>query len=128
MEYPTFITIGYEVIPTDAPPSDDDPMLEILVLHEFAHQYWYGMVATNEFEEPWMDEGMTSYFERRGMGEIWPEKRALWVAFGGVNLFRLPFDNPELAPYNRYAALPQVVRRGPIVSPAWAFGGAYSID
>jgi hypothetical protein len=69
---------------------------------------------------------VTSYFERRGMGEIWPEKRALWIAFGGVNVFRLPFDNPELAPFNRYAALPQVVRRGPIISPSWAFGGDYS--
>jgi hypothetical protein len=30
-------------------------------VHEFGHQYWYGMVATNEFEEPWLDEGINSY-------------------------------------------------------------------
>jgi hypothetical protein len=34
-------------------------------IHEFGHQYWYGMVATNEFEEPWMDEGINSYSESK---------------------------------------------------------------
>ena len=125
MEYPTFITAGYEVIPTSAPLAEDDPLLEIVTLHEFAHQYWYAMVASNEFEEPWMDEGMTSYFERRGMTDVWPEKRALWIAFGGVNLMRMPFDNPELAPYTRYAALPHVVRSGPLINTSWNFGGNY---
>jgi aminopeptidase N len=36
---------------------------EIVVEHEFGHQYWYGMVATNEFEDAWMDEGINSYTE-----------------------------------------------------------------
>jgi aminopeptidase N len=31
--------------------------------HEFGHQYWYGMVATNEFENAWLDEGINSYTE-----------------------------------------------------------------
>lgn len=57
MEYPTLITAwgsgdpnpGYE--------------LERVVVHEIGHQYWYGMVASNEFEEAWLDEGFTSYAE-----------------------------------------------------------------
>ena len=28
-----------------------------MIEHEFGDQYWYGMVATNEFENAWMDEG-----------------------------------------------------------------------
>jgi aminopeptidase N len=36
---------------------------ELVVEHEFGHQYWYGMVATNEFEDAWMDEGINSYTE-----------------------------------------------------------------
>ena len=37
--------------------------VELVVEHEFGHQYWYGMVATNEFEDAWMDEGINSYTE-----------------------------------------------------------------
>ncbi len=40
---------------------------EEVTVHEFGHQYWYGIVATNEFEEPWLDEGINSYVTRRVM-------------------------------------------------------------
>lgn len=61
MEYPTLVTAwaadsgeaGYE--------------LERVVVHEIGHQYWYGMVASNEFEEAWLDEGFTSYAEDKLM-------------------------------------------------------------
>ncbi len=56
MEYPTLITGGatwWE--PTGLRAT------EAVIVHEFGHQYWYGMVATNEFEEAWLDEGINSY-------------------------------------------------------------------
>ncbi len=37
--------------------------------HEFGHQYWYGMVATNEFENAWLDEGINSYTEVKVIGQ-----------------------------------------------------------
>ena len=43
---------------------------EVVVEHEFGHQYWYGMVATNEFEDAWMDEGINSYTEVKVMDSI----------------------------------------------------------
>ena len=58
MEYPTFITAGADWY---APRGDHD--LEQVTEHEFGHQYWYGMVATNEFENGWLDEGINSYTE-----------------------------------------------------------------
>ena len=39
--------------------------------HEFGHQYWYGMVATNEFENAWMDEGINSYTEVKIMESLY---------------------------------------------------------
>ncbi|HET9743260.1 MAG TPA: M1 family metallopeptidase [Terriglobales bacterium] len=58
MEYPTLITAGTVWY---APKSVLLP--EVVTEHEFGHQYWYGMVATNEFEEAWLDEGINSYTE-----------------------------------------------------------------
>jgi Peptidase family M1 domain len=65
MEYPTFITgetswfsPGGVLLP------------ELVVEHEFGHQYWYGMVATNEFEDAWMDEGINSYTEVKVLDSI----------------------------------------------------------
>lgn len=56
MEYPTLITAGTSWLP-EKPPSG----LEEVVIHEFGHQYWYGMVGSNEFEESWLDEGFNTY-------------------------------------------------------------------
>ncbi len=36
---------------------------EGVVIHEFGHGYFYGLLASNEFEESWMDEGITSFAE-----------------------------------------------------------------
>src|SRR5271157_3946922 len=58
MEYPTFITAG-----TDWFAFKGDHETELVTEHEFGHQYWYGMVATNEFENGWFDEGINSYTE-----------------------------------------------------------------
>jgi aminopeptidase N len=61
MEYPNLITAWAA--------DDDNPDLELerVVAHEIAHQFWYGMVANNEFEEAWLDEGLTSYAEDKFM-------------------------------------------------------------
>ena len=36
---------------------------EMVTIHEFGHGYWYGMLASNEFEESWLDEGIASFTE-----------------------------------------------------------------
>ena len=65
MEYPTFITGDSNwFMPEGA------YLPEIVVEHEFGHQYWYGMVATNEFEDAWMDEGINSYTEVKVLDSI----------------------------------------------------------
>jgi hypothetical protein len=49
--------------------------------HEFGHQYWYGMVATNEFEEAWLDEGINSFTEVKVMDALYG-KNTSTLAFG----------------------------------------------
>jgi len=65
MEYPTFITGD-----TDWFMPEGLHLPELVVEHEFGHQYWYGMVATNEFEDAWMDEGINSYTEVKVLDSI----------------------------------------------------------
>jgi hypothetical protein len=65
MEYPTFITGD-----TTWWMPDGIHLPEVVVEHEFGHQYWYGMVATNEFEDAWLDEGVNSYSEVKILDDI----------------------------------------------------------
>jgi hypothetical protein len=61
MEYPTLIT-AWGV-------SEETPDLELerVLVHEIGHQFFYGMVASNEFEEAWLDEGFTTFAEDKIM-------------------------------------------------------------
>ncbi len=76
MEYPTLITTGGSWM--------HDPLggreLEIVTLHELAHQWFYGMVGTNEHRWPFLDEGLTSYAEGDACEAAWPDASAgeLW--------------------------------------------------
>jgi len=66
MEYPTFITGDT----TWWAPKSQYFVPEGVTEHEFGHQYWYAMVATNEFENAWLDEGINSYTEVRVLDDI----------------------------------------------------------
>jgi len=62
MEYPNFIATGANRL--DAyPPFSWSADIEALTVHEYGHQYFQGLLASNEFEEGWLDEGVTSYAE-----------------------------------------------------------------
>lgn len=55
MEYPTITLISKP---------DGRKMLDFLVNHEVGHNWFYGILASNERQHPWMDEGMNSYYDR----------------------------------------------------------------
>lgn len=93
MEYPTLITAW------GAAGESPDLELERVVVHEIGHQYWYGMVASNEFEEAWLDEGFTSYAEDKVMEKEYGVKPSL------------PFESS-------YVTQPEPLKRN-----AWDFGG-----
>src|SRR5580698_5751202 len=84
MEYPTFITGDTSwFMPKGL------YLPEIVVEHEFGHQYWYGMVATNEFEDAWMDEGINSYTEVKVIDSILGNKTS------GINMLGSTFSERE---------------------------------
>lgn len=58
MEYPTITLISK---------TDNEKMLDYLINHEVGHNWFYGILASNERAHPWMDEGMNSYYDKRYM-------------------------------------------------------------
>lgn len=80
MEYPTFITGD-----TTWWLPDGLHAVELVLEHEFGHQYWYGMVATNEFEDAWMDEGINSYTEVKVLDDILGKQTSI-LNFAGMTL------------------------------------------
>ena len=60
MEYPTLFTCGTRLW---NPPGSGRP--EGVTIHEAGHQFWYGIVGNNEFEDAWVDEGLNTFSEER---------------------------------------------------------------
>ncbi len=87
MEYPTFITAG-----TNWFAFKGDHETEGVTEHEFGHQYWYGMVATNEFENGWLDEGINSYTEVKVLDNMYGHNASglnlLGAQLGDASLLR----------------------------------------
>jgi Peptidase family M1 domain len=114
MEYPTFITGGSAWFMPDG-------LLipESVVEHEFGHQYWYGMVATNEFEDAWMDEGINQYTEAKTMDSIFGPATSvlnLWgITAGEVDEDRLMYEG--------VADLDPIVRNGWQFADSNSYGG-----
>jgi len=90
MEYPTLFTGGTSWF---SPAGSQSP--ESVAVHEFGHQVFYGLLASNESDEAHLDEGVNSYAQdvalRGTFGDPVLVKRffGLPVAFRSVVLSRL---------------------------------------
>jgi len=120
MEYPTFITCG-----TSWRLPKDVLELEEVTVHEFGHQFWMELVATNEFEESWLDEGFNTYSTTKIVEENFGAS-AIPFRFFGLQLAGL-FDLPKISgdAENRlaYQYLPD---SDPILRNAWSYADASS--
>jgi len=68
MEYPTYITGGaFYSFPNGI------RSMESLIVHEFAHQYFMQILANNEKEAPWLDEGFVTFYEDCVMEDLYGE-------------------------------------------------------
>ncbi len=81
MEYPTFITAGMLwMIPKGI------KLPEEVTVHEFGHNYFYGLLASNEFEEAWLDEGFTTYVEVKMMDKYYGKDGGSMISLFGLNI------------------------------------------
>jgi hypothetical protein len=116
MEYPTLFTGGASIF---SPRALQSP--EAVTIHECGHQFWYGLVGNNEFEEAWLDEGINTYHETKASFlAIGPQvfshryfglsRRSGWpVVAPGVFLGR---GEDQLEDLRRVGTTDSMVRRG----------------
>ncbi|MGM0466262.1 MAG: M1 family metallopeptidase, partial [Acidobacteriota bacterium] len=112
MEYPTLFTAGgASFIPEGL------KMTEMVTIHEFGHNFWYGMVASNEFEEPWLDEGFNSYSEVKAMTLYYGKDTSM------MDLFGLKIGDFHMQRMSVMGSSPL----DPILKKSWEFysGGSY---
>jgi hypothetical protein len=50
---------------------------EMVTIHEFGHAYFMGILASNEFEEPWLDEGVNTFWEERIVDHYYGENSGI---------------------------------------------------
>ncbi len=115
MEYPTLITAGTAQL-LSYPPFDRIRLPETVTVHEAGHQWWYGMVGNNEFEEAWLDEGINSYSAGRAM-ERGDGGRGMMVQFLGLDLTELDTIRLQNSPFRMYDTSLQ---------SAWSYQSGYS--
>jgi len=56
MEYPTITIIS---------PTNNERILEFTIEHEVGHNWFYGILGSNERNHPWMDEGINTFYDNR---------------------------------------------------------------
>lgn len=114
MEYPMLVTagtmslIGWGAVPMRL---GIDRSFELVIVHEVAHQWWQSLVAFNEAEEPWLDEGLADYSTMRLMSATYGADASA-LAGGGMQVGYLDIRRLE------YLMNP----RTPMYGKAWEFG------
>ena len=86
MEYPTLVTTAGDHVLMR--PGIRVP--EYVTIHEIGHSWFQGLLASNEFEEAWMDEGVNEWADGVVMARLYGEKQSAldWMGWQGET-FRL---------------------------------------
>ncbi len=118
MEYPMLIAVGSAWwMPAGV------RIPELLTVHEFGHQYWYGMVASDEVHDAWLDEGINSYVEGQIMDEVYGDQ-ASYLDLLGIRLNAAAKDRLWYLMAGRYDAIVEpshtMLDRGSYVSTTYA--------
>ncbi|NTW34064.1 MAG: M1 family metallopeptidase [Bacteroidetes bacterium] len=79
MEYPNITVVSS---------AGDSASLEMLIIHEVGHNWFYGILGSNERKFPWMDEGINSFYEYRTLQTKHPGNLVFFNQF--KNIIYLP--------------------------------------
>jgi hypothetical protein len=60
---------------------NDGDYLVAIAAHETAHQWWYGIVGSDQANEPWLDEALSTYCERLFYERYYPDALEWWWAY-----------------------------------------------
>ncbi|HYX21881.1 MAG TPA: M1 family metallopeptidase [Thermoanaerobaculia bacterium] len=112
MEYPTLITGG---TPWSAPKSILRP--EAVTVHEAGHQFFYGLLASNEFEEAWLDEGFNTYMTDRVLRATYGSNRVDLDVFG----LHFPLGIEIHYPLDANRRYFEVATWDVLATPSWKF-------
>ena len=74
MEYPMITVIGQTYSARE---------LDDLLAHEVGHNWFYGVLGSNERDHPWLDEGLNSYYEGRYSRQFYPTLEGGGALIGG---------------------------------------------
>ncbi len=87
MEYPTITLITT---------TNGGQELDATITHEIGHNWFYGLLASNERDHAWMDEGMNTYYQNRYEAEYYGNYSLNKQLGGGFFKNRTPEDELEL--------------------------------
>ncbi len=90
MEYTTlFTSTSFNGVP------DYLRLPEMVTIHEFGHAYFMGILASNEFEEPWLDEGVNTFWEGRIIDHYYGKNSGFfdsqWLKLSDISVSRLSY-------------------------------------
>ncbi len=110
MEYPSLVATGRSLyLPFRLGERVHD--VEVVTLHEIAHQWFPMQVQSNEARDPWLDEGFADYMTIRLLDRLYGRDRSL---------LDLPFARLGYASVHR-ASFVAAAARQPLAQPAWGF-------
>lgn len=129
MEYPNLVICSQGSVPLMR-------MLELVVMHEIGHQWFYGLLGSNEMDEAWLDEGINTFSEIRYMEEKYGKKGNLfnwpnWLGFmpsiGDRWVHQLSYyltatnhaEKPILTPAYEFVDEPIAYQTAAYSKPAW---------
>ncbi|OPJ60483.1 M1 family aminopeptidase [Clostridium oryzae] len=134
MEYPNLVMIGsyaYDNINANsiftwAIYNSPTGELEFTVVHELAHQWWYGLVGNDEYRNAWIDEPLTQFSTLLYYKDVYGKKRfesvynksialnyTIYKAALTTKNFKQPLDKYSDLEYNAliYYRVPMLIKK-----------------
>ena len=79
---------------------------DCVIAHEIGHQWFMGIVGSNSYLEPWLDESLASYTEWVYCKEYYPSQAADGIWWLGYDMSTTISDYDNITPGSAYINLP----------------------